>query len=701
MSTNSAAPVMPTTPLTFEQAAKHQAAGELPQAEAILRRILHSQPKHAMALHLLGIIAHQSSKTELAVDLIGKAIKNLPNNSKFYSNRGEMFRILGKLDDAIEHGLKAVSLDSKDPAAHSNLGIAYYDNKDYDNAKKCQKKALKLSPEFAPALNNMGSILRQEKDKEGALRYYRKVLSYSPNHLESINNMGALLTELERADESVQVLLKAINLKPDYAEAHCNIGCAFLVLENLDKALIGFKQALKFRPDYAEAHEGLAKLYREQGNLDEAEASAKRALEIAPDRAESYCLLGNLYTEKGFPELAEEAFEKARSLDNSLPGIYLGTGQLLMQQGKLDESEQSFLKAIELDPESIAGRLSLAQLKKTEEGDANMKALLDDAKQIDTMPEPKAMSLHFALGKVYEDTKQYDLAFPHFLEACRLKRKRFNYSVEENDQSVINIANFYNPEYLESMKGAGDKSDTPIFVLGMPRSGTTLTETIIASHPDVHGAGELPDLLGLANHPFEACTERYPAGLQGLSPDDITALGARYVKGLKERNHDAKHITDKMPANFFGVGFIHTILPNAKIVHINRNPIDTCLSCFTRMFNSGQYHTYNLTELGLYYRNYHKLMEHWRKALPAGSFLDLQYEELVTDKENQTRKLIEFCGLEWDDACLESHKNTRSIRTASVTQVRQPVYTSSIERWKRYDTFLEPLIKALGDLAPV
>jgi hypothetical protein len=186
-----------------------------------------------------------------------------------------------------------------------------------------------------------------------------------------------------------------------------------------------------------------------------------------------------------------------------------------------------------------------------------------------------------------------------------------------------------------------------------------------------------------------------------MGKEDFTALGARYVKGLQERCPEARHITDKMPANFFAVGLIHLMLPNARIVHINRNPIDTCLSCFTRMFNNGQFHTYNLTELGLYYRNYVKLMNHWRQVLPAGSFLDLQYEELVTDKEEQTRRLIEFCGLEWNDACLESHKNERSIRTASVTQVRQPVYTSSIERWKRYESFLQPLIKALGDIAPV
>ena len=686
--------------IAFEQAARFQAAGQLPQAENILRQILQVQPRHPLALHLLGVIAHQSGKTDLAIDLLGKAIESNPNIARFHANLGEMYRLQKQIDKAIASGERAVALDPDMAEAHCNLGIAYYDLKDYAKARQCQQRALKLDPELAPALNNMGSILRQEKDKQGAIRYFRKVLSYAPEHLESINNLGAILTEDERADEAVAVLLKAIKLKPDYAEAHCNIGCAFLVLENLDKAMVGFKQALKFRPDYPEAHEGLAKLYREQNNLDAAEESARRALEIAPERAESYCLLGNIYSEKGFPELANEAFDKALVLDNSLPGIHLGKGQLLMQLGELDAAEGSFREATRLDPKGIAGRLSLAQLKKTEANDDNMKALLVEAEQLDTMPELKAMSLHFALGKVYDDIGQVDLAFPHFMEGCRLKRKRFVYDQKENDQTLNNIRAFFTEETLGRLRGAGDPSALPIFVLGMPRSGTTLTETIIACHPDVHGAGELPDLLGLAHHPLDTSTERYPMSLQGLTREDLTALGTRYVQGLQERNLDARRITDKMPANFFAVGLIHLMLPNARIIHMNRNPLDTCLSCFSRLFNHGQHHTYHLTELGLYYRNYSKLMNHWREVLPEGAFLDLQYEELVSDNETQTRKLIDYCGLEWNDACLESHKQKRSIRTASVTQVRQPVYSSSVDRWKRYEKFLGPLIDALGDLAP-
>ncbi|HSH13907.1 MAG TPA: sulfotransferase, partial [Desulfurivibrionaceae bacterium] len=247
---------------------------------------------------------------------------------------------------------------------------------------------------------------------------------------------------------------------------------------------------------------------------------------------------------------------------------------------------------------------------------------------------------------------------------------------------------------------AGCPSPLPIFVLGMPRSGTTLTEQIIASHPLVHGAGELPDLLELANHPREGAVEGYPLSLQGLTRSDLVDLGEKYVRGLQARNPAAQRITDKMPANFNCLGLIHLMLPNAKIIHVRRNPVDTCLSGFTRLFNKSQHQSYDLAEIGRYYRNYAELMAHWRRVLPAGAFYEIQYEELVADNENQARALLEYCGLEWHEACLESHKTSRNIRTASVTQVRQPIYQSSVERWRKYEKHLGPLLEALGDLVP-
>lgn len=681
-------------------AGQHQAAGRLQQAEMLLRQILQAQPRHALALHLLGVIAHQAGKTEEAITLITKAIQSQPKVGQFHSNLGEMCRILKRLDEAVRHGEKAVALAPKSATAHSNLGIAYYDRKKLDKAEACQRRALAFNPKLAPALNNMGSICRDRKDQESAIKYYRKVLKAAPHHLESINNLGAVLTETEQPEESVKILLQAIKLNPNYAEAHCNIATAFLGLEQLDKAAIGFSRALELKPDYPEAYQGLAKLQQEQKNLAEAEAMANKALALAPEKAEVHSLLGGIFTEAGYPDKAEKAYARAMELDPNLLSTYLGKGHLLMEQGKMDEAEASFQHALSLDGTNLGARLSLAQVKKVGEGDENMAALINEAEKLDTMLETKALPLHFALGKCYDDTKQYDRAFPHYLEGCRLKRKRTSYDPADNDLASRNIREFFSREFIEGLRGEACPSRLPIFVLGMPRSGTTLTEQILASHPLVHGAGELPDLLELASHPKEGAVEGYPLSLQGITRQDLQAMGEEYVIGLQTRNLESQRITDKMPANFNCLGLIHLILPNAKIVHVRRNPVDTCLSGFTRLFNKSQHHSYDLAEIGHYYRNYAKIMAHWREVLPADAFYEIQYEELVADYENQARALLDYSGLEWHDDCLDFHKTERNIRTASVTQVRQPIYRSSVERWRKYEKHLGPLLEALGDLVP-
>jgi len=697
-----------TTPpqhLTLEQAMRlaeqHQATGNLQQADQTLRQILQAQPKHAPALHLLGIIAHQSGNSELATQLITQAIDIQPDVALFHSNLGEMCRMLGRLDEAISHGEKAISLDPGNASAHSNLGIAWYDKDDLDRAEACQKKALGIHPSMIAALNNMGSICRNRKELEAAEEYYRKVLAIAPQHLESINNLGAILTEKEQPEKSVELLQQALNLHPDYADAHHNIAIAWLVLEQEDKAESAFNRELQLRPSAPEPYQGLAQLHLSRKNLAEAEQMAVRAMELAPNKAEIYSIMGDIHTQAGFPDKAEADYARALELDAELESAHLGKGHLLMEQGQMDAAKTSFGHALELNPDSMGAKLALVHSGKVTDGDENMAALVTEAEKLDTMLETKAMSLHFALGKCFDDTKQYDKAFPHFLEGCRLRRKRIEYSAEANDQYGQNIRTFFNRKNMDSLRGEANPSDLPIFVLGMPRSGTTLTEQIIASHPDVHGAGELPDLLDIAADPRGNGASDYPQSLVGITQAELKIMGERYVAGLAERNPAAARITDKMPANFNCLGLIHLMLPQAKIVHVKRNPVDTCLSNFTKLFgHKAQPQSYNLTEIGLYYRNYARLMEHWREVLPERSFYEVQYEELVADNENQARALIDYCDLDWNGACLDFHKTKRIVRTASITQVRQPIYKTSVERWRKYETHLEPLLEALGDLVP-
>jgi tetratricopeptide (TPR) repeat protein len=688
-------------PQALAFAARKIDSGALQEAEILLRQVLEKQPENPHAHHLLGLIAHRVGRSELALEMIGKAIDLLPDFAQFHVNRGEMCRLLKRLDEAIEHGEKAVKLDPKSAAAHSNLGIAYYDKKDYDRAEECQQKALKLEPQLVQSLNNMGSIKRARKESEEAMAFYRQVLEIDPDYHESANNLAALLIEDNQSDEALKLLMRLVKVNPNYAEAHNNIGNAFFAKEEYDKALVAYNRALSLRQGYLEPMLGIARVQKEKEQLDDAALTVKHVLEIDSKRPEAYALLGDIRLKQAKYEESGEAYRKAITLEETLLGAHLGLGQLQMELGELNEAEKTFQQAMEINSDEVAPYVFMTQVSKIKQGDGILARLEQEAGKLQELPEGKAMSLHFAMGKAYDDVKEYDKAFPHFMEGCRIKRGKIDYNPGNNDRSCAEIIRFFKEENLAKLRGGAEPSDLPIFVLGMPRSGTTLVETIIASHPEVFGAGELHDILRIANNPKPGIkSEGFPISMQGLTAADVREMGERYLENLRQHDARASRITDKMPANFMALGLIHLMLPQAKVVHVMRNPVDICLSNFTKNFNNSQLHSYDLSEMARFYVNYAKLMEHWRKVLPQGSFYDIQYEQLVADPEPETRSLIDYCGLSWDDACLSPHKTERGVKTASVTQVRQPVYTDSVERWRRYETFLQPLLDALGDYAP-
>jgi tetratricopeptide (TPR) repeat protein len=673
-----------------------QDSNRLQDAEILLKKILSFDPKHPKALHLLGLVAFKARRPDLAVDLIQQAIKEDGKNALFHANLTEMLRLLGRLDEAIRHGEKAVSLNPGMIAAQANLGIAYFDSKNYKKASLRQQAALRINPRFAPALNNMGSILCAEKDDAGAMEYYRKAIEANPHYTEAMSNLGEVLVRNDCAGEALALLDRAIALNPSDAHAHCNRGYALLALNRNEEAASCFQQALQLKPLYPEAYAGLARLELERGSLDQAEACALKAIQLKPDLAEATSILGSIYMAQGRSDLAEKTFETALSYDRTLTSARIGLGNILMEKGNFKQAEDVFRALADSGTDRIEALFSLAQARKIKPGDPLPSMLEEEAKKLATLSATKAVYLHFALGKSYDDLDEPDRAFPHFLEGCRLKRQSLNYSPEEKSARFARSKSVFSKAFIDSHLGHGFASETPVFILGMPRSGTTLTEQIIASHPSVFGAGELRDLTDLMNSRHVG-SGFYPEKILGLTPEQMATLGQEYHAGLKKRAPGALRITDKMPENYLFIGMIKLILPNAKIIHVSRHPLDTCLSCFTRLFSFHQEGTYDLYELGRLYREYKLLMDHWRAVLPPNSFMDIRYEDLVDDTETHARRLIEYCGLPWDEACLEFHKTKRNVRTASVTQVRQPIYKSSVARWAKYERYLGPLIEGLGE----
>jgi len=558
---------------------------------------------------------------------------------KRFPASGFVWKLLGAAQqmqgkNALEAFSKTAKLLSGEPDSHFNLGVA--------------QKSLGLFNEAATS--------------------YRRALKLNPKYSEAHNNLGNVLKELGQLDEVVASYLRALQIKPNDAITHNNLGTALKTLEDFEGAADNYRRAIELRPNYIEAYTNLGNLLKDFDQFNDAIDNYQQALKCDPN------------------------------CDDAL----LGIAQINVVTGKLKEAAIHAEQAIALKPDNLNARILLANVTKAKEGNKNLAVLVaaDKARKSGdlVMPDDKTISLHFALGKSYDDLGEPDHAFPHFLEGCRMKRTTVKYDAEQSNQRVNDAIRIFDQTTLARLGGGGELSNVPIFVLGMPRSGTTLTEQIIASHPDVFGAGELPELPVIAKRKIDS--QQFPENILSIDKSELSKWGNDYVTGVHQRAPDALHITDKRPENFWYVGLIHLMLPNAKIIHVRRNPVDTCLSCFTKLASRGLEESYDLTELGKYYCSYVKLMNYWRTLLPDNSFLDVQYEDIVADKELQARRIIHFCDMEWDEACLDFHKLKRSVSTASMTQVRQPIYKSSVARWRAYEKHLGPLLNALGDLVP-
>lgn len=688
--------------LSLEQAmqlaTQLQASGRTAEAEQILLRILNSDPNQAHAWHLYGIMMHQAGQTQRATEFLEKAISLDSNNDLFLSNATEIFRQYRQLDKAIAFGKQGVASNSMSASIFSNLGVALFDANLLDEAQESHLKAININPQLVQSLNNLGSIERARKNQDVAIEWYKKALLVDGNFIESLSNLGAVLVESDRGDEAVPHLEKALTIDGNYSVAICNLGLARIKQERYQEAISLLLRSLQLNPGYPESLVGLARAYFESEQNDLALEILLEVIKRDGLRSDAHSLMGSIYTEEGKSDLAEEHFNKVLEIDPENVAAITGIGNIKMEQGDFITAKAQFVQATQLDANNIEARFYLTQVEKVTKDDPNVAVLENILGSQANLSVDKKISLHYALGKAYDDTKLFDKAFPHFLEGARLKRGKISFDATADAQLTDDIISSVSEELITKNQGGGDLSDAPIFILGMPRSGTTLVEQIISSHPDVFGAGELDYLIQILQQPIDGIGDDgkgFPTNFVNLTPAVLSKYGHQYIESIKSLAPSAKRITDKMPANYLMMGLIPLILPNAKIIHVKRDPIDTCVSCFTRLFNHHQYATYDLEELGLHYQNYLKLMEHWRKVLPKDQFIEVRYEDLVGDIEVEAKRLLKYCKLRWDKGCLDFHKNDRTVRTASVTQVRQPVYRSSVERWRNYEKYLDPLLNIL------
>lgn len=677
----------------------HYNKGALKPAVELFSKIIKAAPQHAHAHQMLGLIAFQTGQYEPAVKAMTEAVRLQPNNTHFLTNFVEVLRKADRPAEAIAIGKRAVQADPNNAGAHSNLGLAYYDAQDLIEAEAAQQRAIALNPDFGPALNNLGSIARDNEDPEAAIAYYRQATRADPAYAEAANNLTAVLIETENYGEAREIVDARLKVNAQDPELQRNLGRLHMIDNDLDAAEAAFRKAIGLNEGKADGYVGLSQVLFEKNHPKLSLIEAEKALRLDPENVMACHQIAMAKAHLGDINAGFAFYQKALDLKPDNTASRIALGHLMMEQGDFESARTAFEAVAADTKDALSAHIALARLDKMTPDNPSLMALEAALPEADVMLPAKAVAFHYALGKAYEDLKRHDDAFHHFAKGARIKRSIIDYDADAADHAVTNIIETFDGAFIAKLRESAIRADQSIFVVGMPRSGTTLTESIMNAHPRVFGAGELSDLQALFGQRTTGEKLDLAQNLASMDATDLTRKMQAYVERTALHAPDSPHIVDKMPANFQMVGLIHALMPNAKIIHIARNPFDTCLSCFTRVFERSQLHSYDQVELGRYFINYVRLMNHWKAVLPEGSFHTVHYENLVDDIDTEARRIIAHCGLEWDDACLEFYKGRRRVRTASVQQVRQPLYTSSKAKWRKYEAKLQPLVNTIGDYA--
>jgi len=588
------------------------------------------------------------------------------------------------------------------------------------------QRAVRLAPRFARARENLGQALMQTGQLDEAVAQLRRAAKLDPGSESIRMKLGHVLASLGAGEEADQIFEEAFGLAPDrkrLAEAAehlregrvaaCEHICRDLLARRPDdvnalrllakveaeaehwrRAEKLLQRALHLAPAFHEAKMDLARVYRQQDRLDEALQCAAETVEGAPRNPNAYYLLGGLQALLGQSEEALASYRRCLELQPGHTPTWLGMGHLLKTLGQTDEGIAAYRRAIEQRPNYGEVYWSLANLKTFRFSDEEV---TDIERRLAEEPLDEDARVHFlfTLGKALEDRGEHARAFARYAEACALQRPRISYDPVETEVVNERIRTVFTAEFVERRAGLGCPDPAPIFVVGLPRSGSTLIEQVLASHSQVEGTAELPDVgrvIGTLSARFPG--EAYPEAARHLNADGWRALGEDYLRRTRRQRQGLPRFTDKMPNNFPSIGLIHLMLPQAKIIDARRHPLDSCFGTFKQHFAHGQTFSYDLVELGEYFLEYRRMMRHWHEVLP-GRVLEVRYEEMVRDQEGQTRRLLDYCGLPFEDACLRFYETDRPVRTASSEQVRQPIYTSSVNAWQNYRDELAPLIEIL------
>ncbi|MGA3157254.1 MAG: tetratricopeptide repeat protein [Steroidobacteraceae bacterium] len=688
-------------------------AGHFAAAAESARHLLKGDPAHALLWKTLGLATLMQGQD--AVRELERARELLPADAEVHYYLGTALQGSGQPEAARGCYQQAVRIRPKFAEAHAGLGTVWRALGQPEAALASYRQALEIRPAFPEAIGGLSNVLRDQGRIAEAADGYRRVLQISPDMAEAHNNLGSALLELGQPEQAIDSYRQALRVRPRYAEALCNLANALRDMGDLAEAVVRYRRALEIRPTFPEAIGSLSNVLRDQGRIAEAADGYRRLLQISPDMAEAHNNLGSALLELGQPERAVECFGRALALKPDLTEARIGLAIVQRQLGDVAEAEATIRTALSQVPQAAPALALLAELRADQGQFAEAEVLFGQALAINPeLPEALAgrarsrrmsladdawlagtqralakvqtlrhqINLRFALGKYFDDVQDYSQAFSNYRAANELSRRiDVHYDRAQQTRLVDRLIHKYSRAWFASRSGAGSQSERPLFIIGMPRSGTTLAEQILASHPAVFGAGEL-----MFWNEASAALE-----LGSTRQEPFAAMADRYLQQLQRLSTTALRVVDKMPINFLNLGLIQTALPAARIIHMQRHPIDTCLSIYFQHFSVSYNFARDLEDLAHYYQEYRRLMLHWRAVLPPEAILDVPYEGLVEDLESWSRRMVEFAGLTWEPRCLEFHLTARTVTSSSRWQVRQKLHSGARGRWRHYEPFLGPL----------
>ncbi len=679
----------------LQQGVTHFRAKQFDQALSFLRLAVQAKPNDRVALVNLARVQAILGQRSEALASFDRALALDRNFFEAHLSRGQLLLELGRLEEARQACAKAASLRPKDVMALLILGAALRGLERLPDALEAFAQALRINPDFPQALVDKGAILLGMGRPADALAALDRAVALSPGYAPAHSNRANALNDLKRFEEALAAAQRAISLDAKLVEAWIGCGDALRGLRRFTEALSAYQHALELQPNTLAALGNQGTTLFDLEMYDDALVAFDAALTLRPDCVATHCNRALVLEALGKPLEALADCDRAITLKTDSAQAHAAKGSILTKLGRIDEGVASIETAIRLAP--TPRRYAQLAFAKRMQRDETLAAMEKLAEQADELPLDERVDLYLALAKAHDDLGEWETAFRHLLAGNAARRTLRGYDEAAMMTFLGAIENAFTPGVLRAHMGEGLRSTKPVFIVGMPRSGTTLAEQILASHAKVYGAGERNDFAqeavrfaqtGARGSEGEALYEVVANGL-------LRDLGEAYLSRLEANAPEAPRITDKLPLNFRFVGLIHLALPDAPIIHMRRDPADTCLSCFFNQFVGDLDWAYDLAEVGRYFRAYERLMAHWRAALPEGVMLEMRYENLVVDLEGQTRRMLDHCGLEWDAHCLDFHRTERAVQTASTVQVRQPIYQSSVQRWRNYEPWLGPLIAEL------